>query len=131
MPPVHSAVFAAISMLLLCALAARTSQLRLRHGIFAGHGDNETLRRVSRAHGVSLEHLLPILLLLLCLELLGADHRIVDGLGIAMLAGRALHVAGFLGMKPEAPLRTTGMGITYTLEPLLAVLLLTKAAGTW
>jgi len=129
-PPVHTAVFAALSMLLLLALAGRTSQLRLRHRIFAGYGGNEQLRRTSRAHGVSFEHLLPALFLLLCLELLGTNRWAIDAFGGAMLAGRLLQVSGFLGGgKPEVALRRGGMAITYTVEGVLAAALLVKALG--
>lgn len=125
-PPVHTAFFAALSMLLLLALSARTSQLRLRYKVFAGFGGNEQLQRTSRAHGVSFEHLMPGLLVLLCLELLGSDHRLIDALGAAMLAGRLLQVAGFLGAKPEPVFRRGGMTITYTVEGLLVIFLLLK-----
>jgi uncharacterized membrane protein YecN with MAPEG domain len=88
MPP-HTAFFTALSALLLWALAARTSFLRIKYRTFVGYGDHKDLQRASRAHGVSLEHLLPMLFLLLVYELCGGSHRLLDGFGVVMLVLRA------------------------------------------
>ena len=125
MPPVHTAFFAALSLLLLWALALRTTQIRIRERVFVGDGGLKQLRRISRAHGVSVEHLVPLLLLLLILELLGTDRRLVDGFGVAILVARLVHVFGYVRGFPLV--RITGMSLTYFIEPLLALLVLVRA----
>jgi uncharacterized membrane protein YecN with MAPEG domain len=124
--PIHTAVFAALASLLLTALALLTTRLRIKHKIFVGYGDRSDLQRISRAHGVSFEHLLPMLLMLLLLELCGCDHHIVDGFGIAILASRLAHVTGFV--RGLWRLRIPGMSATYLTETLLALAVLVQVA---
>ena len=124
--PVHAAVVIAVSALFLTTLSGLTSAIRIRYKIFVGYGERTDLQRLSRSHGVSLEHLMPMLLLLLVLELCGADHRIIDGFGIAILVSRFVHVFGFLRGIPR--IRSFGMGLTYITELLLAVMLLVQVS---
>ncbi len=124
--PVHTAVFAALSCLLLTTLAGLTSRLRIKYKIFVGYGDRSDLQRISRAHGVSLEHLLPMLLLLLLLELCGCNHWVVDGFGVAILVTRVVHVLGF--MRGKWRLRIPAMTATYALEVALGIAVLVQVA---
>jgi uncharacterized protein len=127
MPPIHAAVFAALSLLLLWALALRTTLIRIRARVFVGDGGLAPLRRATRSHGVSVEHLVPLMLLLLCLELLGADKRLVDAFGVAILVARMLHVFGFVNAFYR--IRIGGMTLTYLLEPALALVVLQRAVA--
>lgn len=122
--PIHTALFAALSGLLLTTLAGLTSRLRVKYKTFSGYGDHIDLQRMSRAHGVSLEHLLPMLLLLLLLELCGANRWLIDAFGTVMLSSRLLHVGGFLGGSHR--LRVSGMAGTYGTEAALAISLLLR-----
>jgi uncharacterized membrane protein YecN with MAPEG domain len=124
--PVHTALFAALSCLFLSALAGLTSRLRIKHKIFSGYGDRPDLQRMSRAHGVSFEHLLPMLLLLLVLELCGGDRRLIDAFGVVMLLSRLSHVVGFV--RGNHHLRVGGMTVTYVCETALALAVLVQAA---
>lgn len=125
--PTHAAFFAVLSCLLLTALALLTTRLRVRYKTFAGYGDHSDLQRISRAHGVSFEHLMPMLLLLLLLELCGADHRWVDSFGIAILATRLVHVVGFV--RGMWRLRIPGMTLTYATETALAIAVLVRVVS--
>ncbi len=130
--PVHTAIYAAVSIWLLLALCLRISALRLRHKVFAGDGGIVALQAASRAHGVSVEHLVPLLILLLIFELLGAKPALVDAFGITILAARILHVAGFLlPARPWGRVRQLGIGITYAIEGVLPLLLVTRALSLW
>jgi uncharacterized membrane protein YecN with MAPEG domain len=127
MPPTHTAVIAAISMLLLLVLGVHTSLIRLREKVYYGDGGLPALRKASRAHGVSFEHLMPVLLLLLILELLGAGKAVIDGFGIAILGSRLVQVTGFfLGQRV---LRTSAITVTYLIELALALLVLATVSG--
>jgi uncharacterized membrane protein YecN with MAPEG domain len=127
MPPSHSALYAALSMLLLTALGVRISLIRLRERVFYGDGDLRVLRRSSRAHAVSVEHLLPLLLLLLIFELLGARKPLVDAFGIAILGSRLVHIFAFL--IGSAWIRYTGATLTYLTEAALAGFVLARLAA--
>jgi uncharacterized membrane protein YecN with MAPEG domain len=127
--PLHTAFFTALSGLLLCGLALRTTSLRIRHRIFDGYGGRADLQHVARAHGVSVEHLLPMLLMLLLLELCGASHWEVDGLGAVMLVSRLMQVFGFIAGRGRV--RIQGMTLTYACEAALGISLLMLVVRTW
>jgi uncharacterized protein len=124
--PIHSAVFVALGCLFLTVLAALTSRLRRKYGIFVGYGDRPELQRMSRAHGVSLEHLLPMLLLLLILELCGCNRTVVDAFGVVILASRLVHVLGSL--LEHSRLKIFGISLTYGTEAALGIAVLAQAA---
>ena len=124
--PIHTAFFAGLSCLLLTTLALLTTQLRIRYKTFVGYGDHSDLQRRSRAHGVSFEHLLPMLLLLLLLELCGADHRVVDAFGVAILGSRVAHVIGFT--RKLWRVRIPAMTLTYATEAALGIAMLVRVA---
>lgn len=111
--PFHSALYASLSMLLLTVLAMRTTMLRRRHHVFAGHGGVPALQAASRMHGVSFEHLLPLILMLCFFEALGGQTLWVDVFGGAILVGRLVQVIGWV---TKTKLRQAGMGLTYLLE---------------
>ena len=110
----HAPLYAGLLGLLLAALGINTSLHRLRTRAFSDFGNDDTLRRASRAHGLSLEHGLPLVLFLCVLELQGMGKATIDLLGCALLAGRLLHTAGIL-LKLSA-LGRTGVVLTYVLE---------------
>jgi uncharacterized membrane protein YecN with MAPEG domain len=127
MPPYHSAFFAGVSLLILLLLGVNTSLIRLRTKIYYGDGDLPILRRASRSHGVSVEHLVPQILLLLILELIGVAKPIVDGFGIIILATRFVHVGAFL--LGYSRIRMIGAASTYLTELLLAAFVLARVGG--
>jgi uncharacterized membrane protein YecN with MAPEG domain len=79
---------------------------------------------MSRAHGVPFEHLLPMLLLLLLLELCGANRWLVDSFGVVILGSRLIHVVGFT--RKMWRVRIPGMTLTYATEAALAITLLLR-----
>lgn len=123
--PFHTAFYTALSGLLLVSLSLRTTWLRGRYQIFEGFGDRIDLQRASRSHGVSVEHLLSMLLMLLMLELCGASHAEVDAFGATMIASRVVHVGGNL-VYGRGRFRRTGMAVTYLCEVGLGIALLVQ-----
>lgn len=123
--PLHTAFFTAVCGLILVSLALRTSLLRGRYGVYEGYGDHVDLQRTSRAHGVSVEHAVPMLLMLLLLELSGASRTEVDTFGAIIAGSRVVHVIGFLRFG-RGRVRRAGMTLTYACELALVIALLVR-----
>jgi len=123
--PIHSAVVCGLSILLLTGLSMHVSRVRLRHRIFLGAGDVKELEVAIRAHGNAVEHLTPLLLLLVVYELLGARKLMVDMFGLAIITGRICHAAGYLGRV--GVLQQTGVALTYATEAALGLVVIMKA----
>src|SRR5260370_28996717 len=90
------------------------SRDRLRHRIFLGAGDVKELEVAIRAHGNAVEHLTPLLLLLVVYELLGARKLMVDMFGLAIITGRICDAAGYLARV--GVLQQTDIASTYATE---------------
>ncbi len=89
-------------------LAARVSQLRVRHKVSIGDGGNEALIRRMRAHANYGESMPVVLILLALLELAGGDVRILWAAAILFIVARILH--GF-GMDRQSPSRLRMFGM--------------------
>lgn len=108
----HAALFGA----LLTALAINTTRCRLRARRNPDPvAAKEAIGRASRAHGNTLEHGLPLLLLLLCAELNGGSAAWICGIGATFLVARVFYVYGMLTRPASMPMRI-GAGTTYLLE---------------
>lgn len=108
----HAALFGA----LLTALAINTTRCRLRARRNPDPvAAKEAIGRASRAHGNTLEHGLPLLLLLLCAELNGGSAAWICWIGALFLVARGFYVYGMLTRPASMPMRI-GAGTTYVLE---------------
>ena len=89
-------------------LAARVSRVRGLVKVSVGDGGNEALLRRIRAHGNYVENVPFFLVLIVLLELGGADPRFLWGAGIAFILARIAHAFGM--DRPSARLlRMIGM----------------------
>jgi uncharacterized protein len=91
MPFSIAALYAGLNGLILLILAIRVGRTRARTKILIGTGGNAELERAMRAHANAAEYIPMVLILIGALELSGANHVLVHGLGIALTLGRALH----------------------------------------
>lgn len=123
--PTHSAVVCGLGVLLLAGLSMRVSRLRLRHRVFLGDADVKELQVAIRAHGNAVEHLTPLLLLLVVYELLGARKILVDMFGLAIITARVCHAAGYL--RRVGVLQQTGLALTYATEAALGLMVILRA----
>lgn len=123
--PTHSAVVCGLGMLLLAGLSMRVSRLRLRHRVFLGDAGVKELQVAIRAHGNAVEHLTPMLLLLVVYELLGGRKILVDMFGLAIITARVCHAAGYL--RRVGMLEQTGAALTYAAEAALGLMVILKA----
>lgn len=117
-----TAAFAALIVLLLTILAINTTRLRFGKGRSTDPGDRAQIRAASRAHGNTLEHALPVLLLMFFYEVNGGDTRLLCAIGIAFIVIRIIYVYGMLQRFGSRPMQL-GAGLTYLLELVLLALL--------
>lgn len=114
MAPV-TAAHAALLGALLTALAINTTRCRMRGGRDPSPDAKEAILRASRAHGNTLEHGLPMVMLLLFAETQGASAGWICGLGTTFFVARAIYIYGMLTRPRSMPMRV-GAGLTYALE---------------
>ena len=120
-----TACFAGLIILLITLAAINTTRVRIATAGKWGESEaRERIRRASRAHGNTLEHGLPVILLMLLYELLGGNAVLLCSIGSAFLGIRLLYIAGML-TKPGGGAMQVAAGLTYLVElGLIAVLLL-------
>jgi len=106
------ALYSAIHLLLLVALAYLVASRRGQTRVGIGHGDDEALHRAIRVHGNATEYLPGALVGLLLIALLGASTLVIHALGVALTLGRALHAYGLSSSSGTSFGRVTGASLT-------------------
>ncbi|HEY6334565.1 MAG TPA: MAPEG family protein [Alphaproteobacteria bacterium] len=91
MPLSITTFYAGLNGLILLILAFRVGRARARTKILIGTGGDAELERAIRAHANAAEYVPIVLILIGALELSGASHLLLHGLGIALTLGRVLH----------------------------------------
>jgi uncharacterized membrane protein YecN with MAPEG domain len=94
LPIAATAAFAGLNALISIWLSFNVGQNRKRAEVSIGHGDDEGLKLAMRAHANNIEYMPLGLILLLCLELMGANMVSICLLGTALTLGRGLHGYG-------------------------------------
>lgn len=126
--PVHiTAFYAALAALWLVFLAVQVIRLRFQHRIALNSGGQPELEVAQRIHANATEYLPLGLVLLLVLELMAAPFWVLHAIGIALLAGRALHWIGLSRARGASWQRTGAMILTFTAYVGSAVALLLEA----
>ena len=102
-------------MLTLCYLylSAVVIGVRRREQISLGHGDSPELERLNRAHGNFSEYVPITLILLACLESLGAFGWVLHLGGSLILFGRVSHAYGLRHHSGASWQRIAGMLLTF------------------
>ena len=122
-----TAIYAALSALLIVALSFRVIRLRLSTRTGIGDGGHQDLARCIRAHANAVEYLPLALLLLLLVEWNQTLPLIVHGFGIVLVLGRLLHAVGLSRSAGASPARFIGMLLTLLCLLGMAALLLWQA----
>lgn len=117
-------IYAALSALLVLALALRISQVRHANKIGIGDGGDRELMKRIRAHANALENLPLALILLLLLELNQTRPAWLHGLGIALIVARLAHAAGLSRTTGYSLGRFGGTALTWLLLFAMSLLLL-------
>ena len=121
-----AALFVAVLVLLTAGLAFNVSVGRFRHHIPHGEGPNRELARAIRAHMNSVEHSLPIALLLLTYALLDGKSLALLSIGTVAVVARIALTIGIL-RKGAFFWRRYAAFVTYGLEALLVTLVMVAA----
>lgn len=124
-----TAVYAALSALLLVLLAVRVIGRRQTARIALGTGGDRDLEQRVRAHANAAEYIPLALILLGLAEGLGAPALALHALGLLLLAGRGLHALHLSGALPDLRWRVVSMSLTFTMIGLAALGLLGHAIG--
>jgi uncharacterized membrane protein YecN with MAPEG domain len=108
-----TALYAALSGLLILVLAGLVSRHRMQSGIVLGDGGYEPLQRAIRVHGNATEYLPLTLILLLLFEINGGSTVLLHGFGLALIIARVLHAYGLYRTSGNSLGRSVGAGLTW------------------
>lgn len=122
-------VYAAVLAVGYVWLAVRVIGARRAGRVALGTGGDMRVQRAVRAHGNFAEYVPFALILLAFAEMMGAPGWLLHLLGVALVAGRAVHAAGISREPEDFRLRIAGMSVTFGVLGLasLAILALTVA----
>ncbi len=111
----HTSIFySCLLLLLLILLAINVSRYRVRYQIFIGDGGRHKLQHAIRAHGNSVEQILPFILLLLFLDYLDAHENSLHILSTLFLITRGAYAVAML--KGPILFRQISSGLTTGLQ---------------
>lgn len=90
-----SALYAVLGALLLMKFSFNVVRLRMQYRVAYGDGGFSELQSAIRIHGNAVEYIPVALVLLLFMEMNGAETWMVHICGILLIAGRLMHYYGF------------------------------------
>lgn len=90
-----SVLYAVLSALLLMKFSFDVVRLRLQYRVAYGDGGFSELQSAIRIHGNAVEYIPIAIVLMLFMEMNGAETWMVHICGIVLLAGRLMHYYGF------------------------------------
>jgi len=109
-----AALYASVLALMFLVLTARVVRRRAAARVALGDGGDRVLLRRSRAHANFAETAPLALILLMLAEMQQAPGWALHGIGLALIAGRALHAIGISREPEPMGLRVAGMTLTLT-----------------
>ncbi|PAV25955.1 hypothetical protein C8D92_10526 [Tamilnaduibacter salinus] len=120
-----TAVFAALTALLMLFLAARVVAFRRRLKLGMGDGGDRDCQVAIRAHANLVEYA-PIMLIMLAIgELNGVSATLIYMVGMMFILGRFLHAWGFIRSRGGAHMgRMVGVALNWLAMLAMAALLL-------
>lgn len=90
-----SALYAVLGALLLIKFSFDVVRLRMQYRVAYGDGGFSELQSAIRIHGNAVEYIPVALVLLLFMEMNGAETWMVHICGLILIAGRLMHYYGF------------------------------------
>lgn len=90
-----SVLYAVLGALLLIKFSFDVVRMRLQYRVSYGDGGFSELQNAIRVHGNAAEYIPIAILLLLLMEMNGAETWMVHVTGILLIAGRLMHYYGF------------------------------------
>ncbi len=113
-----------VNAIILFALTANVSRMRIKLGISVGDGGNSDMLYAIRAQCNGVEQVPMYCLLVLALTLSGGSEKFLAALTLSFSAARIFHAYGMLGRS--FLFRRIGAGLTYLLQVLAMVFLAAK-----
>lgn len=114
-----SALYVVLGALLLIKLSLDVVKLRMQYRVAYGDGGFYELHTAIRVHGNAVEYIPIAVLLLIIMEMNGAEVWMIHLCGILLIAGRLLHYYGL--RHREVRWRRSGMSATYVSLMLMVV----------
>lgn len=125
-----SALYAVLSALLLMKFSFDVVRLRMQYRVAYGDGGFSELQSAIRIHGNAVEYIPIAIVLMLFMEMNGAETWMVHICGIVLLAGRLMHYYGFHHRLFRW--RRSGMSATWCALLLMVLAnLWVYATGSW
>lgn len=125
--PDITALYTALFLLLMLALAANVVRWRMKAQVSLGDGGNKDLSAAIRCHGNATEYVPLVLVGMALLEMLGASNMAMHLYGGLFLLGRLAHPLGLSQKRKVNALRQLGIVLSWGVMLALAVHLLSKA----
>ena len=122
-----TALYTALQLLLLLALAINVVRWRRHAQVSLGDGDHKELRKAIRSHANAAEHVPLALLGLALLEGNQASTWLLHGLGATLFVARIMHAAGLNAQRSINPWRQLGVLLTWVVMLVAAGALLWQA----
>ncbi|MFC0225751.1 MAPEG family protein [Serratia aquatilis] len=107
-----SALYVVLGALLLIKLSFDVVRLRMQYRVASGDGGFYELQTAIRVHGNAVEYIPIAAVLLVIMEMNGAEVWMVHLCGLMLMAGRLIHYYGL--RNHEIRWRRSGMAATYT-----------------
>jgi len=107
------ALYAPIFALFFVILSLNVIRTRRREKVGLGAGGNRAVERAMRVHANFAEYVPLTLILLLVLELYGANAILLNLLFLTLLVGRGVHAWGVSREPENCSFRVTGMMLTF------------------
>ena len=114
-----SSLYAVLGALLLLRLSLNVVKLRNQYRIAYGDGGFYELQTAIRVHGNAIEYITISLILLLFMEMNGAQVWMIHVCGLILIAGRLLHSYGL--KNHDYTYRRSGMVATYLAMALMVM----------
>lgn len=114
-----SSLYAVLGALLLLRLSLNVVKLRNQYRIAYGDGGFYELQTAIRVHGNAIEYIPISLILLLLMEMNGAQVWMIHICGLVLIAGRLLHSYGL--KNHDYSYRPSGMAATYLSMALMVI----------
>lgn len=114
-----SSLYAVLGALLLLRLSLNVVKLRTQYRVAYGDGGFYELQTAIRVHGNAIEYIPISLILLLLMEMNGAQVWMIHVCGIILIAGRLLHSYGL--KNHDVSYRRIGMIGTYLSMALMII----------
>lgn len=114
-----SALYAVLGTLILIKLSFDVIRLRMQYQVGHGDGGFYELQTAIRIHGNAVEYIPMACIMLILMEMQGADPWMIHLCGLLLLVGRLLHYYGL--HHRDLNNRRSGMGATYASLLLMAI----------